>query len=1746
MTEPLATGTYEVLRNRLRESASELRGRFDRLNAERASVFGNIETQLRGTAHVTTDHNCVPRDLLASGDRILLGYNVQFGLKTGISCEDVFSLYRLEGEIAHPLSLDEFFGEDFRRDFQEVYRYYKQTTFARFFSQGPLVYFVFQVGKSATDIKAFKWAVEGDTLRYIDARSDQEVRFPDQYAFRWIRATRDQHRSGPHPHISIADTVFVECVGGDLTIKVEDNTEDGSGIYAEPVDNPDQTLDDAEVNYCVLGNLILLKMRPYQEKDFRYLVFSTKQQRVHRFDAIAQSCVLLPDDQGIIFPGGLVLQTGAHKQFDHGLKNLFYERTIASPNGEDYLYLFTDPESGMYLQLRYNVIRQEVETPLVCHGQAFFEDGQMISFRGQEHAQKHHALQLWQTPFVGPNHTTQVSTDSMLYKIGNRELVKGMAECQELLQLIAKDDSYAELYLDLVKRSTDILDGYFWINRDETQKLSEPIEKIRDAATAAVEEFDKVVRVRRETERQLRETQQSATAILGSIGRFAFNSVEDFVDKLAALRKARGQTIGLRELRYIDEPAVKELEVKLAEAAERLGQRCVQFLLTPKSLDPYRHRITEAEARVPHIATAADGRSQQENLGKIGGDLELLIETVSQLKIDDLTQRTAIVDHTADLLAELNRVRSGLKSHVRDLLSGEMEADFASQTKLLDQATAGALDTADTPEKIDDALTRTMLQLEELEGRFAEFDELLLRLTEKRESIYEAFEARRQHLVEARSRRAESLAAAASRILEGINSRALRLSDAEALRAYLVSDPMVDKVRQIADQLQTLGDTVRMDDVLSKLKAVSDDSLRQLRDRNELFTGGDGQIKLGRHQFSVNRQPVELTTVVREGELQLHLTGTQFYQPLHDEALEQSRDLWQQLLPSESNELYRAEFLASTLYTELRPTAVNYLKLDQAQRIEQVRGAMQSRHDEGYSRGVHDRDAELILSRLLDMDRQLGLLRYAPASRGLAWFIWTKLIPEGTRNDTQRWIRGFRTVAKLLPKAVASDDYAGRLRSLSLKYGRSLLRKESESHVTSIATFLFEQLRGFDHFVASPAASHTVTRLREHLPADERKMLQQAIDDNLDHPRAAWTLALDVVDAFLSGAREGTDRGMDRLDNYRHEIAALLVSGDEPFTLGADVRVTEQLEGLAGDHPRIVAGNLDFNFHEFLERLDRYRSRVLPRYAALRATKHQLLERSEKKLRISEFKPKVLTSFVRNKLIDEVYLPLIGDNLAKQIGAAGDGKRSDRMGLLLLVSPPGYGKTTLMEYVANRLGLVFVKVNGPALGHGVTSLDPSEATNASAREEVGRINLALEMGDNVMIYLDDIQHCNPELLQKFIPLCDATRRIEGVWEGEPRTYDLRGRKVVVVMAGNPYTESGDRFQIPDMLSNRADVYNLGEIIGESREAFELSYLENCLTSSSYLQPLARASSQDQRAVIRAAEIGSTEGLELETNLSPDQIADCVAVIAKLLKVRDVVLRVNRTYIRSAAQVDAYRTEPSFKLQGSYRNMNRIAERVVPVMNDHELQSLILSNYEQDAQTLTRDGESNLLKFKELLGILTKEESERWDNIKYAFVESVRMQGIDGEDNASKVLRTLAGLRDGLESIRRTMAQAVASDHTGQQVAALQEGLSQLTAAMTSLGGQVSQSIASGSQRLESTARESAERELPEQKVLVQHSVPRVMTDLVRSQFQLLYDGLRPVLEASAINSTQLQNLRVSIDDCLRQYRELQDEIEKSE
>src|SRR5690606_26735867 len=366
---------------------------------------------------------------------------------------------------------------------------------------------------------------------------------------------------------------------------------------------------------------------------------------------------------------------------------------------------------------------------------------------------------------------------------------------------------------------------------------------------------------------------------------------------------------------------------------------------------------------------------------------------------------------------------------------------------------------------------------------------------------------------------------------------------------------------------------------------------------------------------------------------------------------------------------------------------------------------------------------------------------------------------------------------------------------------------------------------------------------------------------------------------------------------------------------------------------------------------------------------------------------------------------------------------TDNNGLLLLISPPGYGKTTLMEYVASRLGLVFVKVNGPALGHAVTSLDPADAPDATARQEVEKIGFALEMGGNVLLYLDDIQHTNPELLQKFISLCDGQRRMEGVWEGRTRTYDLRGKRFAVCMAGNPYTEQGQKFRIPDMLANRADVYNLGDVLSGKEDVFALSYIENALTANPVLAPLSGRDRGDVELLVRMA--GGDDSVRpdrLSHPYSQVELEQILAVLGKLLRVQQVVLAVNQAYIASAARSDDARTEPPFRLQGSYRNMNRLAEKVVPVMNDAELEAVIDDHYLGEAQTLTSGAEANLLKLAELRGTLTPEQAERWAEVKAGYLRAKALGG-DGDDPLSRAVGAVGLLADRVGDVHSAIERA---------------------------------------------------------------------------------------------------------------------------
>lgn len=1647
-------GAYDVIRARLNEQASRLKQKVDGLNQARVDEFGQLSMDVLGRVRVRTENNCIARDIVPVGDKLLFGYNVFIGLKKETQIQDVFSLFSLtrnesgveltEAPIANTFLSD----AKFSKDFAELYVYYKESRLIQIKIQNQVLFAVFQIGRKLSDIRVFQWALDNDGgAKYIDNRGERVIKPSPSHDFEWTKTSHDQHVSGTHAHISVLDKVFVETIKGNLTLKVENNTEDGLGIYQEPVDDKNQSLSDADIQYAEVGSLILLKIQPYREKEYRYLVFNTRNQQVDRIDAIGSACISLPEDHGVIFPGGYYLQNGETKRFPDEIDGLSFKRSIRSPNGEDVLYIFYEPESGLCGLYSYNLIRKSLLNPIYAHGYSIFDDGTAVFFSAEDEATRIHPMQIWETPFYSEEFAAkQPTSDTFCSRIGNKELVRGISDITSVCRMIANPAPSKYLYEDLIKASKTLFDAYYWLDEPQTDGLGDVVKEVSNTAELVIDEFEKVEQIRLQANKALADAQAKQKDILQSIKIKSWDSPEQYVKCLTELRTQRGHLITIKDQRYMDLNAVTQLDEEVTRQFDKVSQATVTFLASDTALKPYVDKIADLETQINKAQLVVEIAPLIDNLEELSLGLDLLTEILNGLKVEDATVRTQIIDDISEVYSKVNQVKAQSRNKRKQLGSGEASAEFAAQFRLFSQSINSALAMADTPEKADEELSRLMIQLEELESKFSEYDEYLDDILAKREELHAAFESRKQALQEERQRRAQNLFSAAERILKGINRRALSFTENDQLNSYFAADPMVMKIGDLVTELRGMDDQVKADDLEAQLKAAKEQAIRSLRDKLDIFEDGGNVIKFGKHKFSVNSQVLDLTLLPKDDGLYRHLVGTDYFEQLEHQQLNDLKPYWQQSLVSENHNVSRCEYLAFLILQDAEQQQ-NDLSLKQLYPLANepaalkklVQSYVSARYQEGYEKGIHDADTTALLSKLLPIHQHADLLRFSPQARALAMLFW--YVSPDVAAQEKTW-RSHAISAQALAMTLNSRKGFAPLQENILQAMQAFHHRYDlpfdEVTQLNATEYLMEELSCAKlAFITSKSGRHLADNLLKQMQQMNQlktwklalQQLQQLLEDNQDNAGKVSGLAeqWQLAQAWLTALLE-KQPGKNVAQQYAHyipEAAARLIVQERLSERTSNIDLTIKVEGLLSEHRNIQEGTLHLVLDEFNQRLNHFQQTDISNFNRYHQLRREVMAQSKAELQLEQFAAKPLSSFVRNRLINEVYLPLVGDNLAKQMGTVGEDKRTDLMGMLLLISPPGYGKTTLMEYIADRLGLVFMKINCPSLGHDVASLDPGTAPNATARQELEKLNLGLEMGNNVMLYLDDIQHTHPEFLQKFISLCDGTRRIEGIWKGESKTYDMRGKKFCVVMAGNPYTESGDMFKIPDMLANRADIYNLGDVLNGKEEPFTLSYIENCLTSNKVLAPLALRDMQDVYKFVDLANGKEVASSDFSHPYSGAEINEITGVLKHLFAIQNVILKVNLEYIKSAAIAEDYRQEPPFKLQGSYRNMNKMAEKVSAVMNHDELMQLIGDHYQGEAQTLTSGAEENLLKLAILRGVITDEEKERWQGICQSFSSKKNIE-IEG-DPTQQAARQLTHMTDILEAMKDDMLQSDTKD-----------------------------------------------------------------------------------------------------------------------
>jgi len=1627
---PVSGGSYALLRSRLADQAAALASSFQDLNEARQQAFGATGSKLIGKTNVLTSARCVPVDMARVGDLLLFGYRVFVGLKAAPSLDDVLALYRLREDAGHfkvdavPLAGSFLDDPQFLRSFTELFTYYTDARLVQISRREQMLFVAFRIGQRPEDLRVYRWQITADAVSYLDDQGHIALTDVRQQDVDWHATTRDQHIQGAHPHVSVLDRVFVDCTGGDLTIKLENNTQSGLGIYREPVEDPHQTVADAEIHYAEISGLILLRVRPNRERQDRYLIFNPVTERVYRADGLSAAVKRLPEGHGILFPDGYALASGEFKRYDDASAKTRFFQQIAAPNGEDLLYCFFDAEQGAYLMYAYNLVTKQFDTPLHSHGYSLYPDGRLLVFRIADNAEASsiHPLRVWHTAFMSADHyarqTGSGGGDAFLRTIGNAELVRAISELNTIVRLAASDEASLALYQSLIGQCRTTHDRYPWLREPRAAAIGKQLDLLAESATQILDEYAKVRAMQARAAEHLSAHTEAQQALISQIKLTGDDNTAALLELLAAIRTRLGQGLSLREEPYIDLARLETSAEELGRARAGLSQRLIRRLQDEQAYAGFHRDIQALDEGLGRARKTFDLERIGEQAMALRAQLDLINEEVAGLEVEDSTLMTRILDLTSHVTANLNAVDARRRHRQESLRKHEAEAEFASQFKLLAQATTSALGQVTTPDQADQQLARMMGLVERLETRFADFDQFLGEIYAKRDEIQNSFEALKQQRVAAQQRRIDNLARAAEITAHGIEKRAIQQPDLDALNAFFAADTMVTKLRHLAGEIRELGAAAKADGLEGRLKALEDQALRALRDKQDIFEQGGAVLRLGRHRFSVQRQDPEIALVPRGESLALHVTGTDYYQDVDDQTLLQLRPLAAMDLISESPEIYRAELLAYLVLqaAERGAEGLTVDSLEEALKRGDL-GALVARfaaprYREGYLKGVHDHDASLILGALLPLYRGAGLLRYSQDARARA-ILW---LSELNDQDWEAWSARCRQ-ALLLEQQLGSHEAADEMvAALGAKLQAGADQTSSEA--AEYLLHLFAQPR-FELVLSREAQETAESYLALRRGLGWRPGNGPIRDAYHDHRR--W---LRAYSARHSGAAFVTEAAVAAT------LAAELRDHPRLRPITIDFALEWHLEGLLGRHERLRDGQLRLSLDHFLSGCRHHVEAVMPAYERFVETRRAITDEARRALRLSDLKARPLTTFVRNRLINESYLPLFGDNLAKQIGALGDVKRSDQMGLLLLISPPGYGKTTLVEYLAGQLGLIFVKVNGPAIGHEVNSLDPARAPNLTARTEIERLNLAFELGNNVLLYLDDIQHSSPALLQKFIPLSDATRRIEGVWRGRSRTYDLRGKRFAVVMAGNPYTESGETFQIPDMLANRADIYNLGDMLSDQKAAFELSYIENSLTSNPILAPLA---TRDPADLYRFARMARGEDLPLSDMThaySEPDAAEIVAILERLMKLQGIVLKVNQAYIASAATAAAYRTEPAFKLQGSYRNMNKLAEKVVAVMSDDELDRLITDHYQGEAQTLAAGTEENLLKLRELLGKLTTEQQIRWDEIKQRYREDRDLD--EHNDPGAQVVDQLDRVNRSLNLVAYSLYQKLKLERGSQE------------------------------------------------------------------------------------------------------------------
>lgn len=1590
------------LSKRLSMFANSLDEKAKAVNNERKKE-NKIEQEIIGDIRYKTKSLSTPNDIVCFNDKIVVGLNVDFK-NINIDIDDILPIYDNKGIQEDNNFLN---NKDFISKIKSLMSYNPDTYLFKITVVDNNLYVIFNTSKTRINLKTFQWTNTAGVVTYGGEAVNKKL---DNGNFiQWNAIPADSFNTGILPNKPINDMVFLSIAGGEISFARVNDTKVDRSIFKEKIVS-NQVVSDTKAYLADYEGFIAIKVDLIDE-DSRFYIFNKLSGSINRADGIRNSLVVIGDGDGCVFSNGYLLTKSDEFKIFNVADNYDYQKTIVSPNGEDVMYVFFSKETQDYTIYPYNIVEKEVHQYINASGFTVLDDGTMYISKYQKTPSQIHNLQKMRTPFLSAENFYNLENnrtgDGLFAKVNNSSIVEFLSNVFNIINISRISDNNKNKFMSVTQLISDVKHKSGWTkNYPELNLINDDLDVVNSISLNFIQEIE------RHGIKKIEDVSRVADATSAVQKFLVINNPELIKDIEGVALVVSGidkeiNSIGELESSVEDKALVDEvnaLKTRLFKAKEDAGRRLVEIVANKESFNQFYDIIVEIKSDLEAASSVSVIKSIKDRVDSLSNSIGLINDELAVLDIDDIGDFESIQSSLTGVYSEINMIKGDIERKYNNIFVEENGNRFESSVDLLNQYLSNELSRVSNLTDLEDAHIKVNGRIDSLENQFSGFEEYSFRLSEIRVSLENSVESKRELIINENNKLIIQLEKSFTLNLNSIRGRINKLESVDKLNEFFASDTFVNRAIETAKKIADMGDTVKSESLISKITSLKDSSFRDVRDRQDLYTDGGTFIKLGRNKFPVNRDPFRVNIIHQEDGLYASLSSTDFRRKLTGD-VEQYADIYDMTVSSENDDVSRAEYLA---YNLIEKFGFNYSNIndliDQGLLLGEIREILSSNIDGGYSVGVHDIDAESIVKSII-----------VPLSTNIG----------ETMVNNKSYISLFETLISL-----GGDISIDNIRELKNVNDFCKKINNYDPLIEIMGAKSKHNVKGLSHFEIFNGDFKAFSLLIDAYDSDENTVLSISSETNDmadkiiefsglgKHKENLGSSYNGDFSSLFRGIRTSIRLSVDSLglivnqDDIYMAVLVKLFSQSNLRMYYFDFEIVESKQNvvvsdLRSRHDKIENGVLNINLENFLSNCKNIKDSVSLRFNELRDIKSKHIREYEKSLSIDSFVAKPISSFIRNRLITNSYLDIIGNNLAKQIGSSGANGSSDQMGLLMLISPPGYGKTTLVEYIASKMGMVFVKINCPSIGYDVKSLDPSEAKDLTSRREIEKINNSFEMGNNVMLYLDDIQHTNPELLQKFISLCDATRTVDGVIDGEQRTFDLKGKKFSIVMSGNPYTESGEVFKVPDMLANRADVYNLGDMLSDQKDLFDMSYIENSLTANDLTRPVAFRDLNDLYEMVDYILERKPNLSGVKFNYNQSDLSNITDMVKSMMEIKKVVSKVNQEYILSSTIGDEFRKEPAFKLQGSYRNMNKMVSKLFIGITKKELDDLIMDHYNSESQTLTNAAEENILKFKSIYGNITDDEKIRLEEIREQFIDSRKNEN----EELIKIAEAIKSLRD---------------------------------------------------------------------------------------------------------------------------------------